>query len=59
MTLPGGASLLLRARDLAGGIEALARQLKVPKKQLASWIDGEADTPQGVFARAVEFLRSG
>jgi hypothetical protein len=50
-------SMLLRALDLAGGIEALARHLRVPKKQLASWIEGEVDTPDGVFVRVVEFLR--
>ena len=52
-------SLLIRARDLAGGIEALARHLRVPKKQLVEWIDGEVDTPHGVFMRVVEFLRVG
>jgi hypothetical protein len=56
-TLPEGASMLLRAKGLAGGIEALARHLRVPKKQLASWIAGEVDTPAGVFMRAVDYLR--
>lgn len=50
-------NMLLRALDLAGGIEALARHLRVPKKQLAEWIAGEVDTPDGVFMRVVEFLR--
>ena len=58
MDLDPGASMLLRAQGLAGGIEALARHLRVPKKQLASWINGELDTPYGVFLRAVDFLRS-
>jgi hypothetical protein len=52
-------SLLLRARDLAGGIEALARHLRVPKKQLVEWIDGEVSTPHGVCMRVIEFLRAG
>ena len=38
--------------------DELARHLRVPKKQLASWISGELDTPYGVFLRAVDFLRS-
>ena len=59
MSLPDGAGMLLRALGLAGGIEALARHLRVPKKQLASWIAGEVETPHGVFMRAVELLRGG
>jgi hypothetical protein len=48
---------LLKAKGIAGGIEALARQLRVPKKQLGSWIDGEVETPLTVFLRAVDLLR--
>jgi hypothetical protein len=48
--------LLLKAKSIAGGIEALARHLRVPKKQLASWIDGEVATPPTVFLRARDFL---
>lgn len=50
--------LLLKAKGVAGGIDALARHLRVPKKQLASWIDGEIATPPTVFLRAVDFLAS-
>lgn len=57
MSLDDGASMLLRALGIAGGIEALARQLRVPKKQLGSWIAGEVETPHGVFLRLVDFLR--
>jgi hypothetical protein len=57
ITLAAGPSMLLRAMGVAGGIESLARHLRVPKKQLASWIDGEVDTPDGVFARTIDFLR--
>ena len=54
---PDGASMLARALNLAGGIEALARHLRVPKKQLGSWIAGELETPDGVLLRVVAFLR--
>ena len=54
---PFRASTLLRAKSIAGGIEALARHLRVPKKQLGSWIDGEVETPRAVFLRAVDFLQ--
>ena len=57
VTLDEGASMLLRATNIAGGIEALARHLRVPKKQLNKWLAGEAETPHGVFLRVVEFLR--
>ena len=57
-TTDTGASMLLRAQGIAGGVEALARQLRVPKKQLGSWIAGEVETPQGVFSRVVDFLRT-
>jgi len=50
--------MLLRATSIAGGVEALARCLRVPKKQLNSWIAGETETPHGVFLRLVDFLRS-
>ncbi len=49
--------MLLRAMGIAGGIESLARELRVPKKQLGSWIAGEVETPHGVFLRLVAFLR--
>lgn len=55
--LDEGASMLARALGIAGGIEALARELHVPKKQLGSWIAGEVETPHGVFLRVVTFLR--
>jgi hypothetical protein len=51
------ASTLLKAAGTAGGIEALARHLRVPKKQLGSWMDGEVETPWTVFLRARDFLR--
>lgn len=58
MTEDTFSSMLAKAMNVAGGLEELARHLRVPKKQLASWISGELDTPYGVFLRAVDFLRS-
>jgi len=58
ISLDPAASMLARAQQLAGGIEALARHLRVPKKQLGSWIAGEVETPDGVFQRVVDFLRT-
>ena len=55
--LDDGASMLLRATNMAGGIEALARHLRVPSKQLDRWIAGDVETPHGVFLRVVDFLR--
>ena len=49
--------MLLRAMNMAGGIEALARHLRVPTKQLGRWITGDVETPHGVFLRVVDFLR--
>jgi hypothetical protein len=47
---------LLQALDIAGGLQALARHLHVPKKQLGSWLDGETETPPAVVVRAINFL---
>ena len=57
ISLDDGASMLLRAMNVAGGIEALARHLRVPTKQLGRWISGDVETPHGVFLRVVDFLR--
>lgn len=51
------ASPLLEAAALAGGVQALARRLRVPTKQLGSWMDGEAEAPPTVIERAVAFLQ--
>jgi hypothetical protein len=58
VTLDPAAGMLARAQQLAGGIEALARHLRVPKKQLGTWIAGEVETPDGVFQRVIDFLRT-
>ena len=52
-------ALLRRAKSMAGSIEALARYLHVPKKQLGGWIDGDVETPRSVLLRAVDFVREG
>jgi len=56
LTHDASTSTLMIAKGVAGGIEALARHLRVPKKQLASWIDGEVETPRTVFQRVVNYL---
>lgn len=56
----GGApygSALVQALDAAGGIQALARNLRVPKKQLTSWIEGDAELPHVVLLRALDFVK--
>ena len=49
---------LLEAATIAGGIAVLARKLRVPSKQLGSWMDGEVETPTTVLARALDFIRN-
>ena len=56
LTHDASTTSLMIAKGIAGGIEALARHLRVPKKQLASWIEGEVETPRSVFLRAVDYL---
>ena len=56
LTIEAPAGALLTAKGIAGGIDALARHLRAPKKQLASWIEGEVETPRSVFLRAVDYL---
>ena len=51
------ASALIEAANIAGGIDLLGRRLRVPKKQLRSWIDGDLETPHAVLLRAVRLLR--
>jgi hypothetical protein len=52
------ASTLLEAAAAAGGVQALARRLRVPTKQLGSWMEGDAEAPAAVFRRAVHFLQN-
>lgn len=48
--------MLLEAAAIAGGIQALARRLRVPSKQLTSWMQGEEQTPHTVFLRVLNFV---
>lgn len=50
-------STLLDAAAIAGGIQALARRLRVPQKQLTSWMEGDEPTPSAVYLRAIDFVR--
>ena len=45
------------AAEIAGGLSVLARRLRVPAKQLRSWMEGDEETPRSVLLRAVEFVR--
>lgn len=49
-------SMLVEAAAIAGGIQALARRLRVPSKQLTSWMQGEEQTPHTVFLRVLDFV---
>jgi hypothetical protein len=49
-------SMLLVAASIAGSIQALARRLRVPSKQLTSWMEGEEQTPHTVFLRVLDFV---
>jgi hypothetical protein len=57
MSFATSASALLEAADIAGGLPVLARRLRVPAKQLRSWMEGDEETPRSVLLRAVEFVR--
>lgn len=48
--------MLHDAAGIAGGTRALARRLRVPTKQLTSWIEGEEQTPHTVFLRLLAFV---
>lgn len=50
------AGVLIEAARIAGGIQALARRVHVPTKQLTSWIEGEVPTPHTVFLRVLAFI---
>ena len=56
MSLAACASTLLEAATIAGGVRILARRLRVPLKQLTSWIEGDEQTPRTVLLRAIDFL---
>jgi hypothetical protein len=47
---------LQKAADLLGGRKKLARVLRVPAKDLETWIADEAKPPLNVFLRAVDLI---
>ena len=47
---------LLRAAELLGGCDKLARVLRVPKDELNKWIGGDAKPPREVFLRVVDII---
>lgn len=47
---------LLRAVELVGGRDKLARVLRVPVSEIDKWIAGEAKPPREVFLRVVDLI---
>jgi hypothetical protein len=47
---------LLRAAELVGGRDKLARVLRVPISELDKWIAGDAKPPREVFLRVVDLI---
>jgi hypothetical protein len=47
---------VLRAAELLGGRDKLARVLRVPKADIDKWISGEAKPPREVFLRVVDLI---
>jgi len=47
---------LQRASEVLGGVEPLARHLRVSPTQLAHWIDARGQPPMDVFLAAVDVV---
>ena len=47
---------VLRAAELLGGRDKLARVLRMPKADIDKWISGEAKPPREVFLRVVDLI---
>ncbi|TMH27565.1 MAG: hypothetical protein E6H63_10370 [Betaproteobacteria bacterium] len=47
---------LLRAAELLGGRDRLAKVLRLPKAELDSWIAGDAKPPREVFLQVVDLI---
>ena len=47
---------LQRASEVLGGVEPLAKHLRVSPTQLAHWIDGRGQPPTEVFLAAVDVV---
>lgn len=52
LNVPG----LIRPLELAGGREALARQLDLRPQLLDSWLAGATPIPEAVFLKAVDLV---
>jgi hypothetical protein len=50
--------VLLRALEIIGGAQPLARKLRVREAQLNSWLAGEVDVPDHIFLKAVDLVLS-
>lgn len=47
---------LIRAAEILGGPESLARHLQVPQNRLNYWLSGVLPPPAGVFLTVVDLL---
>ena len=47
---------LVRAAQLVGGAEPLARRLQVPVAELTRWLAGEGKAGVGTFLRVIDVL---
>lgn len=46
----------MRAAELAGGAEALADRLRLPRKHVRDWANGSRPVPADAFLKVVDFL---
>ncbi|MGQ0651452.1 MAG: hypothetical protein ACT4P4_04145 [Betaproteobacteria bacterium] len=47
---------LLRAEDVLGGADELAKYLHVPRPTLDAWTRGAEDIPMAIFFRVVDII---
>ena len=47
---------LQRAIEIAGGADALARQLQVPPNAVRFWLNGSSPLPDDIFLKLVDLL---
>lgn len=47
---------LRKAAELAGGLDKLARRLRVKSPELLDWMNGKAEVPTDVFLKTVDLL---
>ena len=48
--------MLHRACQILGGVEQLARHLKVSRGLVHNWLEGEGVPPAGIFLKAVDLI---